>query len=208
MKLQEESQVAGLLSLDGVAKNETSNAKIWDAEANEVSFLNDPARLGAGLSCREGIIQMRSRSTGLLRWLRFNTVGLMGVVVQITTLFCLRSLLKIHYLPATALAVEAAILHNFLWHERWTWSQATQPIRPGVWGRLLRFNLTVGTVSILQNLFLMKLLVAELGLHYLLASLLAITTCSLLNYFFSDWFVFRWSQTASRQPESYPGGCQ
>ena len=97
---------------------------------------------------------MRSRSTGLLRWLRFNTVGLMGVVVQITTLFCLRSLLKIHYLPATALAAEAAILHNFLWHERWTWSQATQPTRPGVWSRLLRFNLTVGTVSILQNLFL------------------------------------------------------
>ena len=128
--------------------------------------------------------------------------------VQITTLFGFRSLLGIHYLPATALAVEAAILHNFLWHEHWTWSQASQPPRPGVWRRLLRFNLTVGIVSILQNLFLMKLLVAELELHYLLANLISISTCSILNYFFSDCFVFRWSQTASGLPDSQPGGSQ
>ncbi len=155
-----------------------------------------------------GKTQTCPRSTGLLRWLRFNTVGLMGVAVQIISLFCLRSSLKIHYLPATALAVEAAILHNFLWHERWTWLPSTQSTRRGVWGRLLRFNLTVGTVSILQNLFLMKLLVAELEFHYLFASLISITTCSLLNYFFSDWFVFGCSQTASRQPEAHPGECQ
>ncbi len=146
---------------------------------------------------------MCPRSTGLLRWLRFNTVGLMGVAVQITTLFGFRSFLRIHYLPATALAVEAAILHNFLWHEHWTWSQATQTARPGVWGRLLRFNLTVGTVSILQNLFLMKLLVADLDLHYLLANLISVTTCSIVNYFFSDWFVFRWSQSTSSLPDSH-----
>ena len=148
---------------------------------------------------------MCPRSTGLLRWLRFNTVGLMGVTVQVTTLFGLRSLLGIHYLPATALAVEATVLHNFLWHEHWTWSQTTESAHPGIVGRLLRFNLTVGTVSILQNLFLMKLLVAELDLHYLLASLISITTCSLLNYFISGWFVFKGSQTASGLPESHPG---
>ncbi len=148
---------------------------------------------------------MCPRSTGLLRWLRFNTVGLMGVTVQVTTLFGLRSLLGIHYLPATALAVEATVLHNFLWHEHWTWSQTTESAQPGILGRLLRFNLTVGTVSILQNLFLMKLLVAELDLHYLLASLISITTCSLLNYFISGWFVFKGSQTASGLPESHPG---
>ncbi len=149
---------------------------------------------------------MFPRSTGLLRWLRFNTVGLMGVVVQITTLFGSCSFLRIHYLPATALAVEAAILHNFLWHEHWTWS--TQRARPGTWGRLLRFNLTAGTVSILQNLFLMKLLVADLDLHYLPANLISITTCSILNYFFCDWFVFRWSQATSSPPDSHSGGSQ
>ncbi len=135
---------------------------------------------------------MCPRSTGLLRWFRFNTVGLMGIAVQVTTLFGLRSLLRIHYLPATALAVETAILHNFLWHEHWTWSKLNEPPGPGAWDRLLRFNLTVGTVSILQNLFLMQLLVGELDLHYLLANLISISTCSILNYFLSDCFVFRW----------------
>ena len=151
---------------------------------------------------------MCPQSSGLRRWLRFNTVGLMGVAVQIGTLFCLRSLIKLHYLPATKLAVEAPILHNFLWHEHWTWSVVTQSTDARVLRRLLRFNLTVGIVSILQNLFLMKILVAELQLHYLFASMISITTCSIFNYFCSDWFVFRCSQTSSGLNDTGPGGSQ
>jgi putative flippase GtrA len=54
------------------------------------------------------------------RWAAFNAVGLAGVAVQLA---CLALLVHAgsHYLAATALAVEAAVLHNFLWHQRWTW---------------------------------------------------------------------------------------
>ena len=130
----------------------------------------------------------------LIRWARFNAVGLMGVTLQITVLLFLRGVWNLHYLPATALAVEMAVLHNFCWHDRWTWSDRTATAGTSVLGRLLRFNLTVGTVSIVQNLFLMELLVAGLDLHYLPANLLAIASCSTLNYFSSNWLVFK--QTA------------
>lgn len=127
----------------------------------------------------------------LIRWARFNAVGLMGVLVQITVLMLLRGVWNLHYLPATALAVEMAVLHNFCWHERWTWSDRTATAGTSVLGRLLRFNMTVGTISIVQNLVLMELLVASLNLHYLPANLLAIASCSTLNYFSSHWLVFR-----------------
>lgn len=127
----------------------------------------------------------------LIRWARFNAVGLMGVLVQITVLMFLRGVWNLHYLPATALGVQMAVLHNFCWHERWTWSDRTATADTSVLGRLLRFNMTVGTVSIVQNLFLMELLVAGLNLHYLPANLLAIASCSILNYFSSHWLVFR-----------------
>ena len=127
----------------------------------------------------------------LVRWARFNAVGLMGVTVQIGVLMFLRGVWDLHYLPATALAVETAVLHNFCWHDRWTWSDRTAAADTSAWGRLLRFNMTVGTVSIIQNLFLMELLVAGLNLHYLPANLLAIASCSTLNYFSSHWLVFR-----------------
>lgn len=58
---------------------------------------------------------------GLRRWLAFNVVGSMGVVVQLLVLLTLTEVTGLDYLVATGLAVECAILHNFVWHERWTW---------------------------------------------------------------------------------------
>ena len=64
------------------------------------------------------------------RWLKFNLVGGMGIAVQLLMLVVLKSGLHIHYLVATALAVEAAVVHNFLWHERFTWADRPGPASP------------------------------------------------------------------------------
>ena len=45
-----------------------------------------------------------------LRWLKFNLVGGLGIVVQLVALALLRRWM--HYLAATALAVELALLHT------------------------------------------------------------------------------------------------
>lgn len=59
----------------------------------------------------------------LLRFFRFNVVGVMGIAVQMGALWLLVSGLGVHYLLATLLAVEVSLLHNFVWHERWTWKE-------------------------------------------------------------------------------------
>ena len=124
------------------------------------------------------------------RWLKFNGVGALGIAVQLAALSGLADGLRLNYLFATALAVEAAVLHNFFWHERWTW--ADRSLSSGdVLARLVRFNLTTGAVSILGNLLFMRLLVGSLHLHYLLANLLTIAACSLLNFWASDKYVFQ-----------------
>ena len=127
----------------------------------------------------------------LRRWATFNVVGIMGVGVQITTLAMLLGWSLMDYLPATALAVEAAILHNFVWHERWTWGDRTASHDSGRLARLLRFNLTIGALSIGENLLFMELLVGRLEVHYLTANLITITCCSVLNFVASDRLVFR-----------------
>ena len=127
----------------------------------------------------------------LRRWATFNVVGIMGVGVQITTLVMLRDWSQMDYLPATALAVQAAVLHNFVWHERWTWRDRTASHDSSMWARLLRFNLTIGALSIGENLLFMELLVGRLEIHYLSASLIAIACCSVLNFVASDRLVFR-----------------
>jgi len=124
------------------------------------------------------------------RWVKFNSVGALGIGVQLLALTALTSLFGIHYLPATGLAVEATVLHNFVWHERWTWSDRRTLDRSRVLGRLVRFNLTNGALSILGNLVFMRLLVGSLGVHYLPANLITIAICSVLNFLVSDRFVF------------------
>jgi putative flippase GtrA len=130
--------------------------------------------------------------TGVFRtWLKFNAVGIIGVGVQLAALSILRTGLGVDYLVATFLAVEAAVLHNFIWHERWTWVERTRQKAGGVIGRLFRFHLANGLISIAGNLVLMWLFVSRLHLHYFLANLIAIGTCSIVNFFASDRLVFR-----------------
>ena len=129
---------------------------------------------------------------GTLRtWLKFNTVGLFGIGVQLLALVLLKSFLGLNYLVATVAAVETAILHNFVWHERWTWSERTRSRAGMVFDRLIRFHLTNGTISIGGNLVLMWILVSKARLHYFLANIMSIATCSIMNFLASDRFVFR-----------------
>jgi putative flippase GtrA len=122
------------------------------------------------------------------RWLKFNAVGGIGIAVQLVVLASLKTGLHLDYLLATALAVEAAVVHNFLWHERFTW--ADRSTGRG-FTRFLKFNLTTGLFSIAGNILLMKLLAGFLAVQFLLANGIAITICSIFNFAMSDRFVFR-----------------
>jgi putative flippase GtrA len=131
-----------------------------------------------------------SRRGTVLRWLKFNAVGALGIAVQFAVLLTLKSGFHLSYLPATAIAVESAVVHNFLWHERYTWADRVQPSWRNSLPRLLRFNLTTGGVSIAGNLALMKLMVDLGHMNYLVANGIAIALCSLANFLVSDYLVF------------------
>lgn len=127
--------------------------------------------------------------TGMVRrWIRFNVVGLVGVPVQLVTFTVFLVVAGFHYMLATVLAVEAAVVHNFVWHERWTWSNRFK--RGNVMSRFACFNLSNGLVSIAGNLFLMRFWVGTFQVNPIVANVFAIGTCALLNFFLSDRFVF------------------
>jgi putative flippase GtrA len=134
---------------------------------------------------------------GFTNWLRFNAVGIIGVVVQLVILAVLKTGFGWSVQVATVIAVELTVLHNFVWHERWTWAYRELGIG-GIPKRLLRFNISNGLISIVGNLVLMEALAVRLHLHYMLANILAIITCSLANYFVSDKLVFRGGELTSR----------
>ena len=130
----------------------------------------------------------------MIRWLKFNAVGAMGVAVQLVALAVLKSVLHFNYLLATAAAVELALLHNFVWHERWTWRDRGAAGRAG---RLVRFHLANGLLSIAVNLVLMRILVGRMHWPYLAANVAAIAAGSVVNFFLGDMLVFRRARFAA-----------
>jgi putative flippase GtrA len=124
------------------------------------------------------------------RWLVFNAVGLIGVGVQLGALALFTEWLHWHYLVATAAAVETAVLHNFAWHEVWTWRDRREEAGTRA-GRLLRFHLGNGFVSIAANVGLMRVFTGMLGWPVVWANLVCIAIAALLNFAVSEWWVFR-----------------
>lgn len=124
----------------------------------------------------------------LIRWGKFNLVGAMGMGLQLGSLAVLNGWMPGHYLCASAAAVELAVLHNFLWHVRYTWTDrcgGADGLRPFV-----RFQLSNGLVSLVGNVVIMWLLVQKMQLPLVVSNLVAIVCCSLVNFCLGDRWVF------------------
>jgi len=116
----------------------------------------------------------------LRRWLKFNLVGAIGMVVQLAALAVFNRWMGGRYLLASAAAVELTLLHNFVWHLRYTWRDRRNDAAR--LQQLVRFHLSNGLVSMLGNLALMQVLIHTARLPLLVSNLIAILFCSTANF--------------------------
>jgi putative flippase GtrA len=129
-----------------------------------------------------------------VRWRTFAAVGAIGFVVQLGALWVLKNPLGLNFLPATFMATELAILLNFFCHERYTWSDRRADTSEAV-GRLFRFHLTNGAISLAGGALVMPLLVEIAAVHYIVANVLTVGVCSVANFVAADRVVFRSGST-------------
>ncbi len=121
--------------------------------------------------------------TGFGRFVRFCLVGGSGVVVNMGMMWWLKGSGLLGTLRSGAVAVECAILNNFLWNERWTFRDrsALRPrLRDRLW-RLAHFNVICGAGAVF-HLAILWLLAIRLGWNYLVANLIAIGIVTFWNY--------------------------
>lgn len=134
---------------------------------------------------------MNKPANGLLRFFRYNIVGLLGLGVKFFVLSVLVEFAHLGYVLATAIAVESTIVHNFSWHLLWTWGdRATGISFSDVLMRLLRFHAANGVVGLIVNLVVMRLLVSGMGFHYFTAMMAATLAAGCANYLLSEFFIF------------------
>lgn len=125
------------------------------------------------------------------RFGKFNLVGLLGAALQLLTFHLLFRYAQVAAAAAAALSVEIAVLHNFLWHERFTWSDRQPDGLRQRAARLLRFQLSNGLIPLTANALLVSGLVEQLGVPALASALAAIAACAPLNFWLADRWVYR-----------------
>jgi putative flippase GtrA len=133
---------------------------------------------------------MTSAGPLLARLGKFNLVGLLGAALQLLLLYVLTKCIHMSAFAATPVAVEIVVLHNFAWHERFTWrDRQLKNIRQRS-ARLLRFHAGNGLTSLLGNTMLAYFLVERLNAPVLPSAMGAIVICSLINFFVADRWVY------------------
>jgi putative flippase GtrA len=123
-----------------------------------------------------------------MRVTTFAGVGAMGFVVQLAAVAALTGPAGWPTPAATALGVEAAVLHNFVCHCRWTWRDR---VRGGaaITSQLVRFHLANGLTSLAGNV-LLSIVLIQADLSPVVANALAVAMVSVANFALADRWVF------------------
>jgi putative flippase GtrA len=118
------------------------------------------------------------------RLLKFGLVGGSGAIVNIAILYLLAHVVALPLLVSSALAVECAVISNFLLNNRWTFGARDQPVR-----RFFKFNaMSLGALSV--NVLIVWLLTRS-GVYFLAADLAGIAIAMAANYAGSVAWVWR-----------------
>ena len=120
--------------------------------------------------------EKRPDSSGMTKFIKFLLVGGLGVGVNSLALFVLHQLMRFPLVVASLVAVELAIVNNFLWNDRWTFGRKKLSFR-----RFFQFNL-VSCGGLVITTGTLWVLVTHLAAPYLLANLVGIGLATCWNF--------------------------
>ncbi len=124
--------------------------------------------------------------TPYLRLIKYLIVGAVGTAVNLGALYLLRYMLSVEHFIASAAAIEASIISNFVLHEHWTFRDR----RAGKWVfRLVKFHGSTLAAVVVQYIT-SQALHYGLGVESVLAQLTGIVIGFAVNYALSNRYVW------------------
>jgi dolichol-phosphate mannosyltransferase len=124
------------------------------------------------------------RSAAWREWKRifkFGIVGIFGIVVNLGILYLLVEFFAMNKDLASPIAIEIAILNNFVWNDLWTFDSVKNRKVSGRWHRLVAFNIvSVGGAAINYGIFLV--LTSWFSVYYLAAQFIGILVAFVWNF--------------------------
>jgi membrane protein DedA with SNARE-associated domain/putative flippase GtrA len=123
------------------------------------------------------VVQRALNLEHVRNFIKFNIVGLTGIVVNEGLLIALTSA-GIYYLYSSGIAIEASIISNFVMNDSWTFRHR----RSGHAGvRFAKFNVLM-LLGLVVNLAIVYVGTTDYGIHYAISNLVGIAAAFLLRY--------------------------
>jgi len=120
------------------------------------------------------------------RFQKFLVVGAVGLAVNQGMLFFLHQGLGSHLLVSSAFAIFVSMVVTFVLNEHWTWhDRGSGPLVE----RIAKY-FPINMIGLVINVLVLKVLVNEGGLHYLIANLFGAGAAAVWNFLLNNHFTW------------------
>jgi len=129
--------------------------------------------------------QVAALERDFLRLIKFSIVGAIGAGINTGFLWAFTDVAGLFYLYSSAIAIEIAIIMQFLMNDRWTFKERKTTHLEQFMKRILKSNLwRSGGLAV--NIGVLYFLTEYVGVYYLLSNIAGIFCAFLLNYLFES----------------------
>ncbi len=125
--------------------------------------------------------QVEALKTDFLRLFKFSIVGGIGAVISTVLLWILTEFVGLYYLFSSVIAIEIAILMQFLMNDRWTFKDEKTDSSGQLIKRIIKSNIW-RSGGLVVNISVLYILTEYMGVYYLISNILGIFCAFLLNY--------------------------
>jgi dolichol-phosphate mannosyltransferase len=134
------------------------------------------------------------------RFFNFQMVAWSGTVVNLVVLWLLHGVLGWHLLISGAIAIETAIITNFILYFYFTWGERRKSGKRNFFRKLIRYNLITASIDFIVRLTVLWVLTEWIGIYYLLSDIIGMTVTPFFKYYANDHLIFK--QSSEPQTEN------
>ena len=124
------------------------------------------------------------------RAFKFALVGGSGTLINTGLLALLTEIAHLDYRLSGAIAIETAIINNFIWNSLWTWRDRRSATTGGIFFQFVKYNCTMGLTAFALNWGIMVLLKEQFQVNYQIANLIGIGCVGGANFVLNHFWTF------------------
>lgn len=124
------------------------------------------------------------------RLVKFGLVGTWGFFVNMFFLWFLTEVTGLYYLLSSVLAIEIAMVNNYVLNDLWTWRDRGKTGKREYLKRMLQYHVAASAAALL-NVAVLWILTQPFGIYYLVSNIFGILCGMALNYLVNDRWTFK-----------------